>query len=159
MTLWLKGVEEGYILTGSVLGLKGQRPVPVVTRFQARVLFFVFFSTVCVCVQAQILIAGLPESRPLMTSGYQCVMHLHTSTVPITIDKIVSVLDKKTGKPKKGQAFARKGAAVVINASVTHPIALEKYEDFNPLSRLLLRDETLTVAVGKIMKLGVEKKK
>ncbi len=154
-----KGVDEAYINTGHVLCGKGQRPCPAVTRFQA-----------------QILISGLPDSRPIMTSGYQCVMHVHTLTVEITIDKIVSVLDKKTGKPKKvrvagkgsfflvlltpfaqGQAFARKGAAVTINCSVPYPIAVEKYADFNPLSRILLRDEDLTIAVGKIVALPKDK--
>ena len=107
--------------------------------------------------QAQILISGLPEARPIMTSGYQCVMHVHTLTVEITIDKIVSVLDKKTGKPKKGQAFARKGAAVTVNCSTPYPIAVEKYADFNPLSRILLRDEDQTIAVGKIVALPKDK--
>ncbi len=45
----------------------------------------------------------------------QCVLHVHTATVEVTIEKIVSVLDKKTGEPKKGQTYARKGAAVVVS--------------------------------------------
>lgn len=110
VTLWLKGLDENYVQTGAVLCVKGQRPCPVVTRFQA-----------------QILINALPEQRPIMTSGYQCVMHVHTATLEVTVDKIVSVLDKKTGKPKKGEPFARKGAAVIVNISCSQPVAVEKF--------------------------------
>ena len=137
VTLWMKGLDEAYINSGHVLCSKGQRLCPAVSRFQA-----------------QIIISAMPESRPVMTAGYQCVMHVHTATVEITIQKIVSVLDKKTGKPQKGQVFARKGCAVVVNITTANPIAVEKYEDFNPLSRILLRDENLTIAVGKIIKLA-----
>jgi translation elongation factor EF-1alpha len=59
--------------------------------------------------------------------------------------------------PLQGQAFARKGAAVTINASTPYPIAVEKYADFNPLSRILLRDEDQTIAVGKIVALPKDK--
>lgn len=176
VTIWLKGIDESFVNTGSVICAKGQRLCPVASRFQVMInLRFVGFVK-SVFEKAQILISGLPDSRPIMTKGYQCVMHLHTLTtevvlillsrscshlffLKVTIEKIVSVLDKKTGKPLKGQAFARKGAAVVVNIQCPFPIALEKYEDFNPLSRIMLRDEDLTVAVGKVMKLGVEKKK
>jgi peptide chain release factor subunit 3 len=141
VTLTIKGLDEAYINAGFVLCAKGQRLCPAVSRFQA-----------------QILISNLPDARPIMTSGYQCVLHVHTATVEVTIEKIVSVLDKKTGKPKKGQAFARKGAAVTVNISTAFPIAVEKFADFNPLSRVLLRDEDLTIAVGKVMALPNKEK-
>lgn len=139
VTIWLKGMDDAYVNTGFVLCAKGQRLCPVVSRFQA-----------------QILISNMPESRPILSPGYQCVMHLHTATLEVTIDKIVSILDKKTGQPKKGQPFARKGSAATVNITTSVPIAVEKFSDFNPMSRILLRDEDLTIAVGKVMK--IEKK-
>jgi peptide chain release factor subunit 3 len=142
VTLSLKGLDEAYVNSGYVLCAKGQRLCPAVSRFQA-----------------QILISNLPDARPIMTSGYQCVLHVHTCTVEVTIEKIVSVLDKKTGKPKKGQAFARKGAAVTVNVTTAFPIAVEKFADFNPLSRILLRDEDQTIAVGKIVALPKQNEK
>ena len=137
VTLWMKGLDENYVNSGTVLCSKGMRLCPAVSRFQA-----------------QIIISNLPESRPILTAGYQCIMHIHTATVDITIEKIISVLDKKTGKPIKGQAFARKGSAVIVIISTPHAIALEKFEDFNPLSRILLRDEELTIGIGKVLKIA-----
>ena len=46
---------------------------------------------------------------------------------------------------------------MTINCSVPYPIAVEKYADFNPLSRILLRDEDQTIAVGKIVALPKDK--
>jgi translation elongation factor EF-1alpha len=85
-------------------------------------------------------------------------MHLHTLTCEVSIEKIVSVLDKKTGKPIKGQMFARKGSAVIVNITTSLPVAVERFEDYNALSRILLRDEDLTIAVGKVIKLAKEGK-
>lgn len=106
-----QGIDDNLFHTGYVLCKKGQRQCPVVKRFQA-----------------QILVNALPESRPIITSGYQCVMHVHTCTVEVTIDKIVNVLDKKTGKPIKGQAFVRKGSAATVVIECALPAALEKFE-------------------------------
>jgi peptide chain release factor subunit 3 len=54
VTLWMKGMDENYINSGSVLCSKGQRLCPTTNRFQA-----------------QILVSNLPESRPIITKGYQ----------------------------------------------------------------------------------------
>merc|ERR1712083_468520 len=62
VTLKMHGVSEDKLSKGFVL-CDAAKPIPVVTKFKA-----------------QLKITELPEERPVLTSGYKCMLHAHVAT-------------------------------------------------------------------------------
>jgi peptide chain release factor subunit 3 len=105
--------------------------------------------------EAIIAVTDLLEHSPLMTAGYQCVLHLHCLVLECQIVKLVELIVKGAKKgPTKPPAFVKVGANVRCVITVDHPIALETFEAHPQLGRFTLRDEGKTVAIGKITRIG-----
>ena len=49
---------------------------------------------VCYEFEAQINVLELPEHKSIMSSGYTCVLHMHTTVEEIEIAVVVGVYDK-----------------------------------------------------------------
>merc|ERR1712087_327906 len=73
VTLKMAGVTDDQLCKGFVLSLLAD-PVRVCTKFKA-----------------QIKVIDLPEERPVLTSGYRAVMHVHTATEECEILKLYDV--------------------------------------------------------------------
>jgi peptide chain release factor subunit 3 len=129
----VKGLEEEDIRAGYVLCLPS-RPLKPVWYFQA-----------------QIVIAD----KPIMSVGFNCMMHLHTAECEVTIDKILAKVDKKTNKIlEKDPGFARAGDSIIARIELlTAPVVAEVYKDFEKMGRFNLREEGKTIAFGAITKL------
>ena len=129
----LKGIEEEDISVGFVLS-SPKAPVRTVTRFEAQV--------------------ALVELKSILTSGYTCVMHVHTAIEEVTVKALLHKLEKGTNrKSKKPPAFAKKGMRVIAVLETAGPVCVETYKDYQPLGRFTLRDQGVTIAIGKITKL------
>jgi peptide chain release factor subunit 3 len=127
----LKGIQEEEIQRGFVI-CDSKTPCPAVTRFQA-----------------QLVIIDLPESRPIMSAGYECVLHIHTAEEECVIDKIVAELGKeKTSVPPR---FVRSGSTSIVNVRLKHNTCIEKYDLMQQMGRFTLRDEAKTIAIGKVI--------
>merc|ERR1712232_880787 len=102
VTLAVKGVTEDQLSKGYVL-CDAPKPIPVVTKFKA-----------------QLKITELPEERPVLTSGYKCILHVHVASEECEIIKLYDVMyladKKKEEKPK----YVRE------NSVVTCTIKLER---------------------------------
>jgi len=107
------------------------------------------------------LVETLPE-RPIYTAGYPCMLHIHTAETECTCVKLISVVDKKTGKKKK-QPHAIKGSVLECRLAVSQSICVEAYETTPQLGRFTLRDsgkeQGITIGIGKILKVDEHKKK
>jgi len=105
--------------------------------------------------EAQIFIVGLLQHKPIFSAGYECVLHIHTATEEVTILKIVSGVDPKTGKPNNQKPqFVQEGGTVIAHLQTSQPVCIETYKDFPQLGRFTLRDEGKTIAIGKILRLA-----
>ena len=71
-------IQKGYVLSSVV------RPCPTSTDFVV-----------------QLAIIDMPECRPIFTSGYDCIIHLHTAEIEVTCVSLISVTDKKGNETKK----------------------------------------------------------
>lgn len=132
----LKGIEEDALASGFVLGSK-ESPPSTATRFGAK-----------------LSILKLLEHKPIITSGYSCILHIHSLTIECTIISLVSSVDRKTGKKNKIRPqFAREKDIVNVVIEVDQSIAIETYENYPQLGRLTLRDEGKTIAIGKVLKI------
>ncbi|WBW74742.1 cytoplasmic translation release factor class II, GTPase eRF3 [Schizosaccharomyces osmophilus] len=120
-------VQSGYVLTST------KNPVHATTRFIA-----------------QIAILELPS---ILTTGYTCVMHLHTAVEEVSFAKLLHKLDKTNRKSKKPPMFATKGMKILAELETQTPVCMERFEDYQYMGRFTLRDQGATVAVGKVIKI------
>ncbi|GFE54402.1 translation elongation factor EF subunit [Babesia ovis] len=127
------GVEEDQISKGTVL-CDIDKPCPVVTEFIAMV-----------------QIIDLLEHRPLITSGYFCVMHAHSVVVEVHFVKLLETTDKATKKKKLNPTFVKNNTLVTAHLRVASPICLEVFDNCPQLGRFTMRDEDKTIAVGKVL--------
>jgi len=136
--LRVRGVEEEDVVPGFVLS-SSKKPIHCVTAFEAQI--------------------HILELRNILTTGFNCVMHVHTTIQEVTFDALLHKLERGTGrKSRKPPPFASKGQAIIARlASATgSSFPIEKYEDYQQLGRFTLRDQGQTIAIGKVTKLIVE---
>lgn len=101
--------------------------------------------------RVQLLFVDLLEHRPIVSRGYDCVMHLHTSEVEVTFQAIESVTDARGNKMR--QVFARQGQYCVAVLSTPLATCMEPYDLQPSLGRLTLRDEGKTIGIGKVVEI------
>lgn len=131
--LKLKGMEDDEIAVGSVL-TSASNPVRAVTRFEAQV--------------------AIVEIKSILTAGYNCVMHVHTAIEEVTFTKLLHKLEKGTNrKSKRPPAFAKKGMKIIAELEVANPVCIETFANLPQLGRFTLRDQGVTIAIGKVTKL------
>ncbi len=136
--LMVKGCKEDDVVKGFVL-CDTVAPCFAVTQFEV-----------------QLMVMEL-DHRALFTAGYSAVLHIHTAEEEVTVVKLVSELDKKTGEPKPGGAprFVKSGALCVCVLKATRTICVEKFETLQQMGRFTLRDEGRTLGIGKVLRLGL----
>ncbi|KAL7951627.1 translation release factor eRF3 [Trichoderma barbatum] len=134
--LRLKGVEEEDILPGFVL-CSPKRLVHCVTEFEA---------------QIRVL-----ELKSILTSGFNCVLHVHAAIEEVTFAALLHKLQKGTNrKSKLPPTHAKKGDSIIARLQVTGGagmVCVEKFEDYPQMGRFTLRDQGQTIAIGKITRL------
>jgi len=140
VTCVLGGISEDAIRKGFVLCPAVKDAGRCVTKFKA---------------QMQVL--ELLEERPIISSGYQAILHVHTAIEECTIAKLVEEVvmkpkPKKVAKPK----FVRANAIVTVIIEVKRSVCVETFANTSQLGRFTLRDELKTIALGRIIELPKE---
>lgn len=100
---------------------------------------------------AQLAIIDMPEGRKIFTSGYDCIIHLHTAEIEVTCISLLSVTDKKGNETAK--RYASPGEMCMAHLRVPLSTCMEPFANMPALGRVTLRDEQKTIAIGKIVKL------
>jgi peptide chain release factor subunit 3 len=104
----------------------------------------------------QIAIADMPEHTRVMTAGFQCMFHAHTTEDECTVSKIFETTNSK-GQVIKDARFASAGMRAVVMLELGQTVPVETYDHMPFLGRFTLRTEGKTVAIGKITKLPPKK--
>lgn len=86
-----------------------------------------------------------------MTSGYSCVLHMHTAVQEIEISEVNATYDKTLGKMLKASVL-KNGEKGIVTIETDRNMCLEKFENVPILGRFTLRDENTTIAFGTIKK-------
>ncbi|KAL5628929.1 hypothetical protein BROUX41_002320 [Berkeleyomyces rouxiae] len=132
----LRNIEEEEVQPGFVL-CSPKRLVHNVTTFEA---------------QIKIL-----ELKTILTSGFNCVLHVHAAIEEVTFDALLHSLQKGTNRrSKKAPTHAKKGDSIIARLKViggVGSVCVEKFEDYAQMGRFTLRDQGQTIAIGKIIKL------
>jgi len=97
----------------------------------------------------------LLEHKPILSKGYQCIIHIHTVSEEATLKDIIVAYeknDKDVEIEKKTPKFTKSGARIIARLTTRIPIAMEKYDTIPQLGKFTLRDQGKTIAIGKILK-------
>jgi len=132
--LCIKGESTDNIAAGYVLA---KDPSPAVVSFDA-----------------QVVVMELMPPKLLFSAGFEAVMHIHTAVEECTVTELTAQLNRSTGKVEKRRpAFVRNHSVVMCRITMSRPVAVECFADFQQLGRFTLRDNGQSVAFGKILKL------
>jgi len=123
----LQGIEETMIGLSSILCEEGF-PIPVVNQFIAEINTFDSLAV------------------PLL-HGTQVQVHVQTTQVPGIVSRLISSGEKRSPR------FIRKNQQARVQIHVTDTICVEKYDDFRPFSRILLRQNGVTIAAGRVLEI------
>ena len=100
--------------------------------------------------KAQVIVLNHPGE---IRAGYSPVLDCHTAHIACKFEKLLTKMDKRTGK-KTGDnpKIIKNGDAAIVNMIPTKPMCVESYKSFPPLGRFAVRDMRQTVAVGVVKK-------
>lgn len=122
--LRLKGVEEEDILPGFVI-CSPKRLVHNVAEFEA---------------QIRIL-----DLKSILSSGFNCVLHVHSAIEEVTFAALLHKLQKGTGRKSKAPpTHAKKGDSIIARLQViggAGSVCVERFEDYPQMGRFTLRDQ------------------
>lgn len=80
-------------------------------------------------------------------------MYVHTVIEEVRFVELLHKLNKQNKRSKKPPPFATKGMKIAARLEVSRPICLERFQDYAQLGRFTLRDQNLTIGIGKVTKL------
>ncbi|XP_075159400.1 translation elongation factor EF-1alpha (GTPase) HBS1 [Haematobia irritans] len=133
VTVTLSGVDINNMMVGSIL-CAPQHPIPVTTRFQARILVF--------------------NVKVPITIGFPVLLHHQSLIEPAVISKLNAQIHKGTGEVvKKKPRCLGNNSCALVELETTRPICIECYSDFKELGRIMLRVSGVTIAAGMVTKI------
>ena len=82
--------------------------------------------------EAEIELLELPEFKPILSRGYQCMLHMHTFADEAFVKDILIAYEKDlaTGEiiTKENPKFTRSFATIRARVSTRVPLPLEKFD-------------------------------
>jgi len=95
---------------------------------------------------AQVIVLNHPNQ---IAAGYTPVLDCHTAHIACKFEKLLSKVDRRTGKVSDEEAkFLKSNDSGIVQLVPTKPLCVEAYSDYPPLGRFAVRDMRQTVAVG-----------
>jgi len=82
-------------------------------------------------IECELQILELLEYKPILSKGYQCIIHIHTVSEEATLKDIIVAYeknDKGDEIEKKAPKFTKSGARITARLTTRIPIAMEKFE-------------------------------
>lgn len=128
----LKVAEDMDICRGSVLTDPG-RSYPAVKQFKAR-----------------LRVLELLEHKPLLTAGYQCVLHVHTAVLDCSILRIEGVVDPVT-RQRLCVPYGRSQSRLIVTIETAESVNVAAYGQCPWLGAFTLRDEGKTIGLGRVL--------
>jgi len=96
--------------------------------------------------EAQVIVMDHPGQ---IMAGYTPVLDCHTAHIAVRFNKLLTLMDKRTGKTVEENPKAYKsGQAGIVHMVPSKPMCVEPYAEYPPLGRFAVRDMRKTVAVG-----------
>uniref|UniRef100_A0AC35UHQ5 Tr-type G domain-containing protein n=1 Tax=Rhabditophanes sp. KR3021 TaxID=114890 RepID=A0AC35UHQ5_9BILA len=145
---WSDDIETDKVVSGNnvKLKLKGVEESDVQAGF-------VICSPDSLCKTGKIFDAEvfILELKSIITSGYSCVLHIHSASEVVGVKNVICTIDKKDGT-KVAARFVKQEEKAIIRFEAAELFCMEPFKEFPQLGRFTLRDEGKTIAIGKIVK-------
>jgi peptide chain release factor subunit 3 len=135
VVLKMHGISESELSKGYVMA-DAKDSVRTVTKFKA-----------------QLQVIELPEERPVLTSGYRAVLHVHTAAEECEILKLYECMNMTNKKKETNPRFVRENSVVTCSIQLARSTSADTFKGVQQLGRFTLRDEGRTIAIGKITEL------
>lgn len=129
--LHVKGATEEVVHRGYVVCARNN-PCPCCTKFEALLMVL--------------------EIPTLFSAGYEAVLHIHTAIVECIVVRLLETKDKK-GQVVKHPVYVKSNSMVKVVIQINQSFPMETFSSLQPLGRFSLRDEGVTIGVGKVLKL------
>jgi len=108
----------------------------------------------CETFNAQVIVLNHPNK---IQAGYTPVLYCHTSHIACKFEKLLSKIDRRSGKEIEAEPKEIKNQeACIVMMAPQKSMCVETFAEYPPLGRFAVRDMKQTVAVGVIK--GVTKK-
>jgi len=102
----------------------------------------------CNTFNAQVIILNHPNK---ISAGYTPVLDCHTSHIACKFEKLLSKIDRRTGKEIEAEPKEIKNQeACIVQMLPMKSMCVETFAEYPPLGRFAVRDMKQTVAVGVI---------
>lgn len=102
-------------------------------------------------IEAELTLLTLPEHKSILSTGYMSVMHLHSAIEDVFISGIICSIEN--GKKNPNCTFLKSNMTAIVRIKCLQPLSVEKFADNPQLGSFTLRDEGLTIGMGKILRL------
>lgn len=127
--IYVKGTTEEHVHRGYMLCSRSSI-CPVVKR-----------------IEALLMVLEIPT---LFSAGYEAVLHIHTAIVECTVLKLLETKEKD--KVVKHPVFVKSNSKVKVLISLAQAIPLDTFASLQAIGRFSLRNEGMTIGVGKILR-------
>jgi len=96
---------------------------------------------------AKIIVINHPTQ---ITKGYTPVIHCHTARVSCKFEEIMTKMTKTGQVVQEKPGYLKTGDFALVRMKPMKPLCVEKFEEYPPLGRIVVRDMKSTIAVGVI---------
>jgi len=104
--------------------------------------------------KAQVQICELLEDRPVLTAGFKCVMHLHTAMEEVEITRLYDLrYMSKMKEVEQNPRYARSESILSCLITTSRLTPVDIFSGCAQLGRFTLRDEGITIAIGRVTEL------
>lgn len=101
---------------------------------------------------AEVMLLKLLPHKNLFTNGYTCMIHIHSLVVQCQVEKLQAKI--KNGKRTKNPIiYCKSNDRCYVTLSIKKIGYFETYQQSRQLGKFILRDEGLTIGIGKILKI------
>ncbi|KAH8239229.1 hypothetical protein KR032_002191 [Drosophila birchii] len=133
VSVTLPAVDINNVTVGCII-CDPQTPIPVTTRFQARIIVF--------------------NVKVPITMGFPVLLHHQSLIEPAVVSKLTASIHKSTGEVvKKKPRCLGNNSCALVELETSRPICIERYADFKELGRVMLRVAGVTIAAGMVTKI------
>ena len=105
--------------------------------------------------EAEVELLELLDYKPILSKGYQCILHIHTVADECVVKDIMVAYEKnEKGEiiEKQKPQFTKSFAKIICRIQTRIPIPIEKHDTISVMGRFTLRDEGKTIALGKVLR-------
>lgn len=98
------------------------------------------------------------NDKSLLSPGYSCILHMHTTLEEISVTGVLGYYDKEHGNKLVKNPFLKNGQTGVVRIKCEGMMCMEKFQTNHTIGSFVLRDQGMTIGYGQITKIKSDQK-